>query len=196
MKKFILLLSVLLASACFAQQPVQGTKTNNNAAPGATNIGALTCIANAVAPTNTEGNQTLCSEDLTSNQRVTGEATADTTNSARDCVILSTASTNATNCKNAAGNEYGFDLYNTTTTVYYLRIYNLSTAPTCSSATGFIRSIPVVPASASGGVGSTISNFTVPLGFSTGISFCITGGSSSTDNTNAAVGIFGTIRYK
>jgi hypothetical protein len=112
------------------------------------------------------------------------------------CNILSAASTNATNCKGSAGNFYGYEIYNTTTTTYYLRLYNTATAPTCSSATGFIRSIPIVPAGASGQVGGQISNQQYPVNYSTGISYCITGGSSSTDNTNAATGIFGEIRYK
>jgi hypothetical protein len=34
------------------------------------------------------------------------------------------------------------------------------------------------------------------VNYATGIAFCLTGGSSSTDNTNAAVGIFGVIKYK
>ncbi len=48
-----------------------GNKTNNNAAPGATNIGALVGIANAAAPTYTEGDQVLISTDLSGNTRVT-----------------------------------------------------------------------------------------------------------------------------
>lgn len=111
------------------------------------------------------------------------------------CNILTTASTNATNCKGSAGNFYGFEVFNTTTTVYYLRLYNASSGPTCSSATGFIRTIPIPPASASGLVGGAISNQTFPVNYGTGIGYCITGGSTSTDNTNAAAGIFGEIRY-
>lgn len=49
---------------------VTGNKTNNNAAPGATNIGALVGIANAAAPTYTEGNEVLLSTDLAGNTRV------------------------------------------------------------------------------------------------------------------------------
>lgn len=49
----------------------QGAKTNNNAAPGATNIGSLSAIANAAAPTWTEGNLVALSVDLSGNQRVT-----------------------------------------------------------------------------------------------------------------------------
>lgn len=49
---------------------VAGGKTNNNAAPGATNFGVLPCIANATAPTWTEGNQVNCSTDLKGATRV------------------------------------------------------------------------------------------------------------------------------
>jgi len=48
---------------------VTGGKTNNNAAPGATNVGALTALANAAAPSWTEGDQVLLSEDLSGNVR-------------------------------------------------------------------------------------------------------------------------------
>lgn len=50
---------------------VTGNKTNNNAAPGATNVGVLPGIASAAAPTWTEGNQVLESMDLSGNQRQT-----------------------------------------------------------------------------------------------------------------------------
>jgi hypothetical protein len=111
------------------------------------------------------------------------------------CAVLSAASTNSTNCKATSGNFYGYELYNTTTTVYYLRLYNAGSAPTCSSATGFIRSIPIPPAASAGLVGGVVVHKFYPEGYSTGVAFCITGGSSSTDNTNAAVGIFGVIDY-
>ena len=53
---------------------VSGNKSNNNAAPGATNIGALGYIANAAAPSYTEGNLVLGSLDLSGNQRVSAPA--------------------------------------------------------------------------------------------------------------------------
>lgn len=54
------------------QLPVKGHLTNNNAAPAASdNIGALTVLANAAAPTWTEGDQVLLSSDLAGNLRVT-----------------------------------------------------------------------------------------------------------------------------
>ena len=54
------------------RQTVIGSKTNNAAAPGATNVGVLPCIANAAAPTWTEAFEVLCSVDLAGNQRITG----------------------------------------------------------------------------------------------------------------------------
>lgn len=71
---------VLVASVVIvaAQQPVtvvSGTiasnKSNNAAGPGATNLGVLPCVANAAAPSWTEGNQVGCSVDLSGNQRFT-----------------------------------------------------------------------------------------------------------------------------
>jgi len=59
-----------------ATQPISGTvtvignKTNNNATPGTTNIGVLPALANAVAPTWTEGDQVLLSEDLSGRLRI------------------------------------------------------------------------------------------------------------------------------
>jgi len=111
---------------------------------------------------------------------------------ATGCYLVSAASTNATNCKAAPGTFFGVRAINTTATLYYLRMYNLAAAPTCSSATGFIESIPV-PASTSGAGLMAVS----PIGiyYSAGISFCFTGGSGSTDNTNAATGVFAALYY-
>ena len=49
---------------------VIGTLTHNNAAPAATEVGVLPALANAAAPTYTEGDQVLESVDLAGNQRV------------------------------------------------------------------------------------------------------------------------------
>lgn len=67
-------------------QVVEGNKTNDAAAPGANNVGVIPCIANAAAPTWTEGNQVECSVDLAGNLRttatVTGTLTGNKTNNA------------------------------------------------------------------------------------------------------------------
>lgn len=109
------------------------------------------------------------------------------------CYIASAATTNATNCKALAGQIYGYELINTTATLYYLRLYNLSAAPTCSSATGFIRTIPIPAAATGAGVSRSIA---VGEAYGTGIGFCLTGGGSSTDNTSAATGVYVSINYK
>ncbi len=118
--------------------------------------------------------------------------TAGTGGAALTCYITSGASTNATNCKAAPGNVYTIRLINTTATVYFLRMYNLAAAPTCSSATGFMESIPI-PASATG-AGIAITQY--PQGYTTGIGFCLTGGGASTDNSNAVTGVYVAILYK
>lgn len=46
-----------------------GSKINNNAAPGATNLGSLIGVANAAAPSYIEGNEVLVSTDLSGNLR-------------------------------------------------------------------------------------------------------------------------------
>jgi hypothetical protein len=52
-----------------------GNKTNNNAAPGATNSGSLPAIANAATQTWTEGNLVFESVDLSGRQRIRGTLT-------------------------------------------------------------------------------------------------------------------------
>lgn len=137
-------------------------------------------------------------ENATFNLTTTGALyvapAAATNGGAAPCYITSAASTNATNCKASAGNLYGVEVINTTSTLYYLRLYNLGSAPTCSSATGFVRTIPIPHNT---GTGAGIANFySVGEEYSTGIGFCLTGGGASTDNTNAATGVYVTLQTK
>ena len=57
-------------------QNVAGTKSNNGGAPGATNLGTLPAVANAAAPTQTEGNQVALRTTLAGDLAMTldGEA--------------------------------------------------------------------------------------------------------------------------
>jgi hypothetical protein len=64
---------------------VLGNKTNNNAAPGATNVGVLPCIATAAVPASTEGNQVGCSTNLSGAQRVINESSIATANLDGSC---------------------------------------------------------------------------------------------------------------
>jgi hypothetical protein len=53
--------------------------TNNNAVPGALNLGVLPALANAANPTWVEGNQVLLSEDLKGRLRIMGQVPSGTT---------------------------------------------------------------------------------------------------------------------
>ncbi len=108
------------------------------------------------------------------------------------CAILSTASTNSTSCKGSSGYRVGWWLVNTTATLYYLRIYNTASAPTCSSATGFVQSVPIPASTTGAGIVVQLPN---SVAFATGLGYCITASSGSTANDNAAAGVFGELLY-
>lgn len=131
---------------------------------------------------------------LGSTDPVTVNPAATVTNGCTPGVYRSAASTNATNIKASAGVLCKLVLTNTTATVYWVRMYNLASAPTCSSGTGEVAAYPV-PASTTG------AGVAVPIGafgeaYATGIGFCITGGEAATNTTNAATGVKINYSYK
>lgn len=131
---------------------------------------------------------------LASNQStIATQNVGGTTGGSTPCVLQSAATTNATSCKASAGTVYGYRVINTTATLYYLRMYNLAAAPTCSSATGFVETIPIAASTA--GAGISYAN-AIGEAYGTGVAFCLTGGGSSTDNTSAATGVYVSILYK
>ncbi len=136
--------------------------------------------------------------DVASRIVVAQGATPTTQSSVLECLIQAGVGTaadtsNHANCKNAPGNLYGYEAINTSATLAYLRLYNLTTDPTCTSATGFIRSIPI-PASATG-AGVEV-DFSVPVGYTTGIGYCVTATGANTNNGAPPAGVFITLRYK
>lgn len=97
--------------------------------------------------------------------------------------------TNHANCKASSAVFKGVRATNTTGSDAYVRLYNLATDVTCSSATGFVETIAI-------GTGGTmnvdlLSNFA----YSTGLAYCVTGGGSSTDNTPPPAGVYITLAY-
>ena len=74
---------------------VTGTKTNNNAAPGATNVGVLPALANAASPSWTEGDQVLESVDLSGRQRFRGTLTTNNAAPSSDGQMALTVVANA-----------------------------------------------------------------------------------------------------
>lgn len=142
----------------------------------------------------TAGKMAYPTQDALGQACLNGGLAAATTGGCTPSGLTTAASTNATSVKASAGTFCGGIAINTTATVYYLRLYNLAAAPTCSSATGFVTTIPI-PASATG-AGTLLSFGTYGAAFTTGIAYCVTGGGSSTDNTNAATGVYLSYAYK
>jgi hypothetical protein len=199
-KRILLALLLLVPAPLWAQQPVtitnvQAVDYTHDAALslGTTSGPLLMCRTSAARPTVSSGDTRAfavwCNQYGAIHAILTDNAgnPADVTT---PYYLTSAASTNATSVKASAGTLHMVHLTNTTATTYYLRLYNLAAAPTCSSATGFIKSIPVMGTSANG--------YTLNVGetFGTGIAFCFTGGGSSTDNTNAATGVYIGLSYR
>jgi len=135
----------------------------------------------------------LCLAGALSAQTIT---TSKSQNASSTCFLSSAGTANPSLCKAQGGIINGLRAINTNTTIYYLRLYNLAAAPTCSSPVGYVETIPISPAGASGGAAGFIAPEPWPQGFDTGIAFCLTGGGSGTDNQNAATGIYVTLLFK
>ncbi len=105
------------------------------------------------------------------------------------------ASNNSTLVSTGAHTVYSIMAVNTTSTIYYLRIYDSAAAPTCSSATGAILTIPI-PNAAAAGAGVAMPFGATGLLVANGFGFCVTGGGGDTDNTNAATGVYINGTYK
>lgn len=100
---------------------------------------------------------------------------------------LSGANTNATNVSAVKTNVYQIIAINTTATIYYLKLYDKSTTPTCNSDT-VKMTLPVPFGTSSSGGGFAVP---IPVGaqFVNGFGFCLTAGINDNDNTNAATGV-------
>jgi hypothetical protein len=161
--------------------------------PQFTVVGGLTPGGVSDLPFNSDSNGNLLVASVTAGLTTLIAPTALAAQAVSGCYLQSAASTNATSCRNLAANFYGVRAVNTTATLYYLRLYNLSAAPTCSSATGFIESIPIPASTTGAGIQAVVP---WPINYPTGLAFCLTGGGSSTDNTNAATGVYIAIYFK
>lgn len=166
---------------------------NSNVSSNEAQINGVTpLMGNGVSGTGAQ-RVAIVSDNTANSNPWLAQAVAGTANGLSMSALQSAASTNATNIKASAGNLYHIHAINTTATLYYLRLYNLSSAPTCSSATGFIMTIPIPASTAGAGV---VIDSALGFTFGTGIGFCFTGGGTSTDNTNAATGVFVNFGYK
>jgi hypothetical protein len=102
--------------------------------------------------------------------------------------IVSAASLNPTLIHPGKTNLTTLIPLNTTTTIYFLKLYDKATAPTCGTDTP-VWTIPLQVAAA-----SSVGGIAVPLPsggihFYLGLGACITGAFADSDTTNAATGI-------
>jgi hypothetical protein len=109
---------------------------------------------------------------------------SDGTNGTTPYKLIATNSTNETNIKDTSGNLYSITAIGLTSSVTYLKLYNLDVVP------DFVTDIPVltipVPANTQG-AGVTIP-FLYGINFSVGISFAITGLPADDDTTSVDAG--------
>jgi hypothetical protein len=95
--------------------------------------------------------------------------------------VLSAASTNATLIKNTVARLYGYHFVNTSAAMKYVRLYNLTVAPTVGTSVPFM----VIPIP--GGQSVDIAH-PHPIAFGTGLSYAITGSFADLDATAVAAG--------
>jgi hypothetical protein len=105
---------------------------------------------------------------------------------------FSAASTNSTLVQAAVSSNKFVTLktgiaLNTTMTVYYLKLYDKATAPTCGTDTP-VWTLPI-PFATSNAVGGFVLPLADGLQFKLGLGFCITGAIADNDTSNAATGV-------
>lgn len=99
--------------------------------------------------------------------------------------FLSAASTNSTLLYPGSSLLQNIIVINTTSTQYFLKIYNKATAPTCGTDTPALR-IPIPPTASGGGV---VAMGTGDMKFPLGVGVCLTGAIADNDSTVAATGV-------
>ena len=99
---------------------------------------------------------------------------------------LSTNTTNSTLVRAGSTILDSLAPINTTTTLYYLKLYNKVTAPTCGTDTPlWTVPVPYGASNSGGGVALPTGGLLFPLG----LGFCLTGGIADADTTAAAAGV-------
>lgn len=137
--------------------------------------------AGAAMPVQVMGGTALSTQAVSGSLTSAG-TTTNTPATPTASTVVTAASNNLTNTKNAAGTLYAVALSNTTATPMYFKLYNKASAPVVAS------DVPVmtIPMAANSFV--TYEFGATGLRFGTGISWACTGAIGDTDATNAVVG--------
>ncbi|SRR6266702_437785 len=94
--------------------------------------------------------------------------------------LITAASNNATSIKGTPGTVYGYEIFNASAAIRYVKLYNKATAPAPATDNALLRRVIGIPAG--GRVNATLSG----LAFSAGIGIAAVTGISDTDNTSVA----------
>lgn len=191
--------------------PVAGGLTNNNAAPSNNNVGALVAIANAAAPTYTEGFQVLLSTDLAGILRVAEQFAAvaeDNTNGVfayqpkpvnsatyAPSNYQQAGSVTKANIKNAAGNVYAITVTNANAAVRYLQLHNKATAPVGTDVPQLYWLIPAGTATQPAVFQLNTNDFAPSEYFTTGIGWAISTTPTTFTDSATASEHYTTVRY-
>lgn len=102
------------------------------------------------------------------------------------CTIVTTASTNATQCADAPANVYGvYYAINTTTTPAFMRVIDDASSITCTDTPVFV--VPIPASSDTGVYGGVALPWVNPVNFAAGVAVCVTSGSDGTGNAPAGI---------
>jgi hypothetical protein len=173
---------------------VEGQLSNNNAAVGSNNVGVLSAVANAAAPTQVEGRIVALRTTLSGDLAVTldsetvalasGSTIQDipaTSGGLSKFHLVSAASTNANNIKASAGQVYGIVAFNLNASPRYLKFHNTSGSPTAGSG---VTDTFMIPGNTAGA--GFVVNFDKGVAFSSGIAITLVTGITDADSTGVA----------
>jgi hypothetical protein len=108
--------------------------------------------------------------------------------------LISAANTNSTVVKPGAGVVVSVVAINTTTSIYFLKFYDIATAPLCNTTpVKFTFPVPFGATNAGGGLAVALDQ---GPSFVNGIGICLTGGINDNDNTVAAAGVAISVFFK
>lgn len=109
--------------------------------------------------------------------------------------LISAATDNATLVAAGPHVVYTITAVNTTTTLYYLKLYDIGTTPTCGTSS-VAQTFPIPFGASNSGGGITINIPTSGLAFNSGVGLCIVSGIADNSDGSAATGIAVDVAYQ
>jgi hypothetical protein len=176
-------------SALMGKVGIDQTTVGTTNAVSIAQLGANTiATGNGTSSTGTLRVALASDQTTNTNPLLTKQVATTTTSGILINKVITAANTTPIQIKTSAGALYGWTMVNTSTTIRYVRFYNVASAPTMGTTSpAFVIPLPV----GSGAV-MPIMDLNIPMG--TGIFYSITTGAADLDNTApAANDVVGTI---